>query len=99
MQNLTAQVVAEGCSSILSVRTIERKTTILFDKDIMAKFIEVTDYNDQCLYINVDNILWVKPYNAENGSIIYVPVPGRNDYPVSLTVKESYAQVIEAIGC
>ena len=64
----------------------------------MAKFIEVTDYNDQSLYVNVDNILWVGPYEAENGSMIYMPVRGRNDYPISLTVKESYAQVVEAIG-
>ena len=64
----------------------------------MAKFIEVTDYNDQSLYISVDNILWIKPYDEENGTIIYLPVRGRNDYPVSLTVKESYAQVTEAIG-
>lgn len=64
----------------------------------MVKFIEVTDYNDQSLYINVDNILWVKPYEEENGTIIYLPVRGRNDYPISLTVKESYAQVTEAIG-
>ena len=64
----------------------------------MAKFIEVTDYNDQSLYVNVDNILWVEPYEAENGSIIYLPVRGRNDYSISLTVKENYAQVTEAIG-
>ena len=64
----------------------------------MAKYIEVTDYNDQSLYVNVDNILWVKPYEAENGSMIYIPVRGRNDYPISLAVKESYAQVVEAIG-
>ena len=64
----------------------------------MAKFIEVTDYNDERLYVNVDNILWVKPYSTENGAMIYMPVPGRNDYPISLTVKESYAQVIESIG-
>ncbi len=64
----------------------------------MVKFIEVTDYNDQSLYINVDKILWVKPYEEENGTIIYLPVRGRNDYPISLTVKESYAQVTEAIG-
>jgi len=64
----------------------------------MAKFIEVTNYDDQRLYVNVDNILWVKPYEAENGSMIYIPVRGRNDYPIPLTVKESYAQVVEAIG-
>ena len=64
----------------------------------MAKFIEVTDYNDQSLYVNVDNILWVEPYEAENGSMIFMSVRGRNDRPYSLTVKESYAQVTEAIG-
>lgn len=64
----------------------------------MAKFIEVKDYNDRSLYVNIDNILWVKPYDAENGSMIYMSVPGRNDYPVSLTVKESYTQVVETIG-
>lgn len=64
----------------------------------MAKFIEVTDYNDQSLYVNVDNILWVEPYEAENGSMIFMPVRGRNDRPYLLTVKESYAQVTEAIG-
>lgn len=64
----------------------------------MAKFIEVTDFSDQSIFVNVDNILWVKPYNAENGSFIYMSVPGKNDYPTSLTVKESYAQVTEAIG-
>ena len=64
----------------------------------MAKFIEVTDFNDNSLYVNVDNILWVKPYKEENGAIIYMPVRGRNDYPVPLTVKESYAHVVETIG-
>ena len=64
----------------------------------MAKFIEVTDFNNQSLYVNVDNILWVKPYEAENGSMIYMPVRGRNDYPISLIVKESYVQVTDAIG-
>ena len=66
--------------------------------EIMAKFIELTDYNDDSLYVNIDNILWVKPYQEENGAIIYMPVRGRNDYPVPLTVKESYAKVVEAIG-
>ena len=64
----------------------------------MAKFIEVTDYNDEKLFINVDNILWVKPYDDEGGTFIYMPVRGRNDYPISLAVKENYAQVINAIG-
>jgi len=64
----------------------------------MAKFIELTDYEGQPIYVNVDNILWVKPYEEENGTHIYLPVRGRNDYPISLTVKENYAQVTEAIG-
>ncbi len=63
----------------------------------MAKFIEVTDFPDQSLFVNVDNILWIKPYDVENGCMIYMSVLGRNDYPISLTVKESYAQVAEAI--
>lgn len=65
--------------------------------NIMAKFIEVTDYNDQSLYINVDNILWLRSYEEENGTIIYLSVCGKNDYPVSLIVKESYTQLKEAI--
>lgn len=64
----------------------------------MAKFIEVTDYNDQSLYVNVDNILWVTPYEEEDGTFIFLPVRGKNDFPISLTVKENYAQVTKAIG-
>lgn len=64
----------------------------------MAKFIKVTDYDDQSLYINVDNILWIRPYEEENGSIVYMSIPGKNDYPISLAVKENYAQVVEFIG-
>lgn len=64
----------------------------------MAKFIELTDYNDEKLFINVDNILWVKPYEEEDATLIYLPVRNRNDYPISIAVKESYAQVTEAIG-
>ena len=72
--------------------------TIVKKMNTMAKFIEVTDYNDRSQYVNVDNILWVEPYEAENGSMIFMPVRGRNDRPYFLIVKESYAQVIEAIG-
>ena len=34
----------------------------------MAKFIELTDYEDQPLLVNLDNIIWVRPYEAENGT-------------------------------
>lgn len=64
----------------------------------MAKFIKVTNFNDEELFINIDNILWLKSYEEENGTIIYLPVCGKNDYPVSLIVKESYAHLIEVIG-
>ena len=63
----------------------------------MAKFIELTDYEDQPLLVNLDNIIWVRPYEAENGTMIYVTAQGKNDYPVSLCVKESYAQVTKLI--
>lgn len=63
----------------------------------MVKFIELTDYNDQPLLVNVDNIIWVKPYKAEEGTMIYVAVQGKNEYPVSLCVKESYSYVTKLI--
>ncbi len=64
----------------------------------MARFIELTDSEDQPLMVNIDNILWVRPYSEdEEGSMIYVTVQGKNNYPVSLYVKESYKQVTELI--
>lgn len=63
----------------------------------MVKFIELTDYNDEPLMVNVANIIWVEPYKTEEGTMVYVTAQGRNDYPVSLCVKESYAQVTKLI--
>ena len=63
----------------------------------MTKFIELTEYDDQPIMVNVDNIIWVRPYKSEEGSIIYVTAQGRNDYPVSINVKESYPQVTKLI--
>ena len=63
----------------------------------MAKFIEVTDYDDQPILVNVDNIIWVKPYEDEDGSILYVTSQGKNDYPVNIFVKENYSQVTKLI--
>ena len=59
----------------------------------MAKFIELTNFSNQRIVVNVENILWVQPYEKENGSIIYVAVTGRNDYPVCINVIESYNEV------
>lgn len=59
----------------------------------MKNFIEVTDFEDQQLLVNTENILWVRPYETENGTVIYMASPGRNNYPVSVTVKESYEQI------
>lgn len=64
----------------------------------MVKFIELTDYNDEPLMVNVANIIWVAPYEAEEGTMIYVTAQGKNDYPVSLCVKESYSQVTKLIN-
>lgn len=59
----------------------------------MIKFIEVTDYEEHPLLVNTKNILWVKPYEAENGTVIYMASSGRNNDPMSLAVKESYEQI------
>lgn len=64
----------------------------------MTKFIELTDYNNQPLLVNVANIIWVRPYEPDEGTMINVAAQGRNDYPVSLCVKESYAQVTKLIN-
>lgn len=63
----------------------------------MVKFIELTEYDDQPIMVNVANIIWVRPYKAEEGTMVYVTVQGKNDYPVSLCVKESYTQVTKLI--
>lgn len=63
----------------------------------MTKFIELTEYNDQPILVNVANIIWVRPYKDEEGSIVYVTSYGQNDYPVSIGVKESYSQVFKLI--
>ena len=63
----------------------------------MVKFIELTDYEDQPIMVNVDNIIWVRPCEAEEGTMIYVTAQGKNEYPVNICVKESYSQVRKLI--
>lgn len=63
----------------------------------MAKFIELTEDDNQPLMVNVDNIIWVRPYKEDEGSTIYVAGQGQNEYPVSLYVKENYSQVTKLI--
>ena len=63
----------------------------------MTKFIELTEYDDQPIMVNVAHISWVRPYKGEEGSTIYVTAQGRNDYPVSINVKESYSQITKLI--
>lgn len=63
----------------------------------MAKFIELTDFDDQPIFVNADNIIWVCPYTVEDGTMIYVTVQGKDNHPVSLYVKESYTQVTKLI--
>lgn len=62
----------------------------------MVKFIGVTDLNNQKLIANVDNILWFKPYDKV-ASIIYMAAVGKNEYPVSLIVKESQETIMKYI--
>lgn len=64
----------------------------------MTKFIELTEYDDQPIMVNVANIIWVRPYKAEEGTMVYVTAQGKNDYPVSFCVKESYSQVAKLIN-
>lgn len=63
----------------------------------MTKFIELTEYDDQPIMVNVANIIWVRPYKDEKDSILYVTALGKNDYPVSVNVKETYSQVTKLI--
>lgn len=63
---------------------------------MMAKFIGVTDFNDEKLLVNVENILWFKAYDKEHATI-YVASQGKNDYPVCLNVKESRDTIMQYI--
>ena len=64
----------------------------------MVKFIELTDYNVRPLIVNVANIIWARPYEPDEGTMIYITAQGKNDYPVNLCVKESYSQVAKLIN-
>jgi hypothetical protein len=63
----------------------------------MVKFIELTEDDSQPIIFNVANIIWVRPFNDDNGSLIYVNTPGQNGNPVSVYVKEGYSQVKKLI--
>ena len=62
----------------------------------MAKFIEVTNIDDEQLFVNIDNILWIKKYDKEN-TAIYMASPGTNNYPVCLLVKESKDTIMASV--
>lgn len=62
----------------------------------MAKFIGVTDYDNEKLLVNVDNILWFKAYEKEH-AIIYMAAPDQKNYPASLIVKESRDTIMKYI--
>ena len=63
----------------------------------MTKFVELTEDGGQPILVNVNNIIWVRPYKDDEGTMIYVISQGRNDYPVSIFVKESYTLVTKLI--
>lgn len=62
----------------------------------MAKMIELTDCNERIVMVNVDNILWVTPYDEKNTQI-YFAASGNNGHPVFLPVKMSYDEVKKKI--
>lgn len=66
----------------------------------MSRFIELTDYSDQTLMVNVDNIIYFRPYTGadevEDGTVIYFTVQGDNT-PVNVYVKDDYAQIAKLI--
>lgn len=65
----------------------------------MAKFVGVTDYNDEKVLINIDMILWYSTYNKEkDDTIIYMAAPGKNDYPVYVVAKESKETIMRYIN-
>lgn len=63
----------------------------------MAKFIKLTNVDDEAIYVNVDNILWIEPCE-ESSTIIRVACEGKNNYPVSLFVNEPVDTVVELIN-
>lgn len=69
----------------------------MLNNKLMTKFIELTEYDDQPIMVNVVNIIWVRPYKDDEGSTIYVTAQGRNGYPMSINVKETYSQVVKLI--
>ena len=62
----------------------------------MAKFIEVTNFENEKLIVNVDNILWFEKSDKEN-SVIYMASRGTNNFPVSLYVKESIDTLMASV--
>ena len=62
----------------------------------MARFIEVTNFEDEKFFINIDNILWLEKSDKEN-AVIYLASRGTNNFPVSLYVKESIDTVMASI--
>lgn len=62
----------------------------------MAKMIELTDCHDRIVMVNIDNILWVTPYDEKNTQI-YLAAPGNNGHPTCLPVKMSYDEVKKKI--
>lgn len=54
--------------------------------------IELTDNYDKTVMVNIDNILWVTPYDDKNTQI-YFTAPGKNGLPASLSIHMSYDEV------
>ena len=63
----------------------------------MAKFIGVTDFSNEKLLVNIDNILWFKAHEKEH-AIIYMATHDQTNYPVCIIVKESRDTIMKYIN-
>jgi len=52
-------------------------------------FIELTNTDDQNVFVNILNILWIEP-SDDNETMISLNINGKNDFPYILYVKENY---------
>ncbi len=77
----------------MSLQEVENANGVIL-RSSAAVIISYTHWRNNVTSI----IFWVRPYEPDEGTMIYVTAQGNNDYPVSLCVKESYSQVKKLIN-
>lgn len=63
----------------------------------MAKFIKVTDLNDEKIIVNMDNVLWFKS-GEMNSTIMYMVLVDKGNHPICLHIKESKETILSQIS-